>query len=105
MLELAGHPTIGVTDGAAALASVATRLPAMVILDVMMPDMDGFQVLRALRAAPASRRLPVVMFSAMSDAASADRAAALGASEYVVKGRMRYAELRALVVRYLGTPN
>jgi CheY-like chemotaxis protein len=105
LLELAGYPALCIGDGAAALASIAAHLPAMVFLDVMMPGLDGFDVLRALRAAPASHRLPVVMYTAVSDDASADRARHLGADEYVVKGRMGYAELRALALRYAGSPN
>jgi CheY-like chemotaxis protein len=104
MLELAGYAATCVTDGASAIASVAARMPAMVILDVTMPDLDGFDVLRAIRAAPASRAVPVVMFSALNDADSIIRASALGANEYVVKSKLRYAELRELVRRYLGAP-
>jgi len=58
----------------------------VVLLDVMMPNIDGFGVLAAIRADPQIARTPVVMYSALSDEKTRNRAEAAGASDYVVKG-------------------
>jgi two-component system cell cycle response regulator len=104
LLKRIGYPAACVESGQAALDFVRETVPALVFLDVMMPEMDGFAVLERLRADPALIALPVVMYSAMDDPAAARRAMALGANEYVVKGQMRYADLRQLVERYIGLP-
>jgi CheY-like chemotaxis protein len=104
LLKQLGYPSLCLADGPAALASIAGERPLMVFLDVMMPDMDGFAVLERLRADPALSALPIIMYSAMGDPAAAARAMALGANQYVVKGRMGYGGLRALVERYIGLP-
>src|SRR6185437_10244215 len=56
-------------DGASALRMCAVELPDLVLLDVMMPEMDGFEVCRRLKADPATSHIPVVMVTALSDGA------------------------------------
>jgi DNA-binding response OmpR family regulator len=58
----------------------------VVLLDVMMPDIDGFGVLSAIRSDPQIARTPVVMYSALSDEKTRSRAQAAGASDYLIKG-------------------
>jgi CheY-like chemotaxis protein len=104
LLELIGHPATCVVSGRAALEYVrgAGDVPALVILDVMMPDMNGFDVLRALRADPRSRDVPVVMHSARDDDATRALATRDGAQGYFVKTQLGVAELRGLVERFVG---
>lgn len=103
LLRRAGHRVATAEDGAAALAALAGRPAAdrfdAVLLDVMMPGVDGFDVLRAVRADPRTAGLPVALFTAVCDAASRRRAAELGADAYLVKGRTGYDELTATVAR------
>jgi putative two-component system response regulator len=75
-------------------------LPALVILDLMMPDIDGMEVLRRLRNAPATAALPVVMYSAVSDTDVKAQALREGAAAFFVKGNVDADDLRALVERY-----
>lgn len=72
-------------DGEAGLARVRDARPDLVLLDVKMPRMDGFEALRALRADPATRSLPVVMFSSSEVGADVERARTLGADGYLTK--------------------
>jgi adenylate cyclase len=59
-----GYTVVGATSGLDALASIQAQPPDLVLLDVVMPGMDGYEVCRRLRAEPASRLLPVVMITA-----------------------------------------
>ncbi len=72
-------------DGRAALAAIAGEPPDLVLLDLDMPEMDGFQVLESLRADPKFRDLPVIVVTGREDVEAVDRAFAVGATSFVVK--------------------
>lgn len=93
LLRLAGYKSLTAEGGEAALASVAAEGPDLIVLDLMMPDMSGLEVLRRLRADPRYSRLPVVMFTAVGDRAVAEEARRLGVSDIIVKGGMGAREL------------
>jgi CheY-like chemotaxis protein len=84
-LEDLGYATLSAADGRAAVEHVAAHAPDLVLLDIMMPVMDGFAVLAALKAAPATRDLPVIVISANSDMPSVVRGIAQGAEDYLPK--------------------
>ena len=73
VLELEGHDVRVAEDGYAALRAVAAERPDGVVLDVVMPGMDGHEVLARLRAMAGGRELPVVMLTASADDATAWR--------------------------------
>lgn len=72
-------------DGATALASVGRKVPDLVLLDVMMPGMDGFEVCRRLKENPVTREVPVIFLTALGDPAAEARGLALGAVDYIAK--------------------
>jgi DNA-binding response OmpR family regulator len=74
------------TDPRTVHDAVRGTKPDVVLLDVMMPDLDGFGVLRAIRTDPDIATTPVVMYSAVNDEKTVDRALAAGADDYIVKG-------------------
>jgi PAS domain S-box-containing protein len=74
-----------VADGAVALAVARERPPDLVLADVMMPELDGFGLLRALRADPRTRLVPVVLLSARAGEESRVEGLAAGADDYLVK--------------------
>lgn len=76
---------VSAADGMAALALLEADPPDLVLLDVMMPVMDGFSVLSAIRGSPALRNVPVVMISALDDLASVVTGVELGADDYLPK--------------------
>jgi DNA-binding response OmpR family regulator len=96
-------------DGAAALAAIEAQAPDMVLLDLEMPTMDGFQVLQALRAHPTHRDLPVIVVTGREDVDAVDRAFAAGATSFVVKPlnwrllshQLRYVHRTALSARQM----
>jgi two-component system OmpR family response regulator len=85
-LEMVGGLTVRACEsGAEALAAVAEFKPQLVLLDVMMPDMDGPGVLERLRADPLTAAIPVVFLTAKAGAGEADRLRALGALDVLTK--------------------
>ncbi len=84
-LESDGIGVIEATDGAEALERVREEQPSIVLLDVMMPDVDGWQVAQRLARDPATREIPVVFLSARAAREDRLRAQELGAVGYVVK--------------------
>jgi CheY-like chemotaxis protein len=91
------HHVDFVASGGEALAYLQNTVPDVVILDVMMPGMDGMEVLRRIRSTPASAHVPVVMYSAVSDPAYRDAALEKGADDYLVKGSIEIEQLRERV--------
>jgi signal transduction histidine kinase/FixJ family two-component response regulator len=74
-----------VEDGISALEAIARECPALVLADVMMPRLDGFGLLRTLRAAPTTQNLPVILLSARAGEESTLQALQAGANDYLIK--------------------
>jgi two-component system KDP operon response regulator KdpE len=81
-LDLEGYQVSQASNGFEALSKLRDDLPDLVILDVMMPDMDGFETLRLLREVSA---VPVIMLTVKADEADKVRGLELGADDYVTK--------------------
>lgn len=81
----AGYQTVSATNGQQALDQVATENPDLVLLDIMMPILDGFAVLAHLKGNITTRDLPVIVISAMSDMASVVKGVKQGAEDYLPK--------------------
>jgi CheY-like chemotaxis protein len=100
LLQREGYEVVGASNGLEALHSLERALPDLLLLDVMMPDLDGLQLLEILQDHPAWRRLPVIMLSALSDTHTIRRAEQLGAKEYMVKAAFSVAEVLQVVKQY-----
>ena len=72
-------------DGAEALAEVAKRRPDIILLDVMMPRMSGFQTCARIKKDPATSDIPIVMVTALNEVSDAERAVESGADGFIVK--------------------
>jgi serine phosphatase RsbU (regulator of sigma subunit) len=84
-LSSLGHEVLTAENGRQALDVLAAHEVDLVLLDIMMPEMDGFQVLERLRGDPERRHIPVIMISAVDEIDSVVRAIELGAADYLPK--------------------
>jgi len=84
-LEMEGHQVIMAVDGQDALDKVHTERPELILLDVMMPNVNGWQVAEALKGDPATRDIPVIFLSARAMEADVRKGAELGVESYVTK--------------------
>lgn len=84
-LQAEGYETFSAHDGMEALDQIRRCHPDLMVLDVMMPRMDGWSVLEALADVPAAERPRVVMVTALASASDRDRAMRLGAEAFVPK--------------------
>ncbi len=84
-LEDLGYETISAADGREALEQVAAENPDVILLDILMPELDGFQVLERLKGDEKWRNIPVIVISALGDIKSVVRGIEMGADEYLPK--------------------
>ncbi|HEX8465000.1 MAG TPA: response regulator [Abditibacterium sp.] len=84
-LEKAGYEVTTATTGREALDSVAQDVPALIVMDVMMPEMDGFEALQKLKNDPATARIPVIMLTAKAQDADVFQGWQSGADLYLTK--------------------
>jgi len=73
------------TSGREALALVATQSPDLILLDIMMPDMDGYEICKRLKANPQTQNVPVIFITALSGEADEARGLDVGAIDYISK--------------------
>lgn len=100
-LRLAGYDVEIAPDGEAALLALESNPPAMMLLDIRLPKLDGLQVLERLRAA--GNALPVVVLSNHMDGETIRRAYALGALEYLIKSQVTPTALRSRLPELLAS--
>jgi DNA-binding response OmpR family regulator len=84
-LEQAGFRVHAVGDGLAALAAARALSPSLLLLDVMMPGLNGYEVCRRLRADGETATIPVIMLTAKAQDADVETGFAMGVDDYIVK--------------------
>ena len=83
---LVEHYTVkALNAGSRVLAVARQEAPDLILLDVMMPDVDGYEVCRQLKADPLTRQIPVIFVTSMTDAGSEQRGMAVGAVDYIMR--------------------
>jgi CheY-like chemotaxis protein len=107
-LQRAGLAVIPAVNGLEALTKAEREHPALIVLDCMMPELDGFETCACLQANPETSRIPVVFLTGKQDAAARDRCFALGAVACISKpfDPLRLGDaVRAFLPRAAGTPS
>lgn len=84
-LEKAGYEVIVARDGLSAIELAQTEKPDLILLDILMPKMNGFLVIEALKDDPKTAEIPVVFISAKAEEQDLKKGKSLGASGYIVK--------------------
>jgi DNA-binding response OmpR family regulator len=84
-LDSVGFQTLEAPDGETALALARTEQPDLILLDVMLPGIDGWEVAKELAAAPETREIPILFLSARSDRSDQERGHEVGALGYLTK--------------------
>ena len=84
-LDVEGYRVLVAEDGESAVAQAKHALPDLVLLDVLMPGLDGYEACRALKSDESTRHIPVIFMTALDDIDSKIRAFELGAADYVTK--------------------
>jgi DNA-binding response OmpR family regulator len=100
-LERSGYTVLQAADGEEALALALEHTPDLAVLDVMMPKMDGFEVVRRLRAEEATKHMPIIMLTARAQDSDVEEGFESGADDYLRKP-FSPQELRARVQSILG---
>lgn len=85
LLTESGYRAIPATNALEGMRLLGIENPDLVILDIRMPRLDGFEFLKSLRSGPATEKLPVIIVSALSDPESRSRAKDMGVVQYLVK--------------------
>jgi DNA-binding response OmpR family regulator len=101
-LELEGFEVAHVGNGEDALSKAIEFKPDLIVLDAMMPKINGFDVLDILRNTPETTNVRVVMLTALSQPTDKERAKALGADDYLVKSQVVISDVVDRIRHHLG---
>jgi PAS/PAC sensor hybrid histidine kinase len=104
-LELEGFDIKEVHNGEDALSAAVSYRPDLILLDVMMPKISGFDVLDILRNTPDTTNVRVIMLTALSQPKDKERAEQLGADDYLVKSQVVIGDVVERVRHHLGMMN
>jgi CheY-like chemotaxis protein len=105
LLQYVGHSPFFVHDGRAALSMLEQLRPDMILLDVMMPGLDGIEVLKIIRSHPQLKDLPVVVYSALNDSQTMNKAMQSGAHSYLVKSKASFTDIQSCIETHLPPMN
>jgi two-component system phosphate regulon response regulator PhoB len=101
-LELEGFEVATVPNGEDALSKAIEFRPDLIVLDAMMPKINGFDVLDILRNTPETTNIRVIMLTALSQPSDKERAKALGADDYLVKSQVVISDVVERIRHHLG---
>lgn len=100
--EVDGNQVEACTDGESGLAKVKEFVPDVILLDIMMPKLDGFEVLERLKADASTKNIPVVMMTNLSTEEDKEKAQQKGALIYIVKSDLTPAQVVTAIKAALG---
>lgn len=102
-LELEGLECLVARDGIEGLAKARNEKPDLIIMDIMLPQMSGYEVTRQLKGDEGSKSIPIIMVTALAQEKDRSAGRESGADEYIVKP-FDQEQLTALIKQYLGLP-
>lgn len=100
-LESEGYAPIGITTGREAVMRIPMEKPALVLLDIILPELNGFEVMKALKDNPTTRDIPIVVLSNLGDGEQKAQARALGAADFLIKAENDFESMHKIIKAYL----
>ena len=100
-LELEGFAVVSARDGDEGLKAASRELPDLILLDVLMPKLDGFEVLKRLKADEATKDIPVIMLTNLGQKEDVEKGLSEGAVDYLIKAHFVPAEAVAKIKKVL----
>ncbi|KKT00881.1 MAG: Response regulator receiver protein [Candidatus Nomurabacteria bacterium GW2011_GWA2_43_15] len=88
-----GFDVVTATNGEEAVTLAKTKKPGLILLDIILPRKNGFEVLEILKASPETKNIPVIMISVQGNDENITKALSLGASDYIVKSQHSMVEI------------
>ena len=101
ILAVAGYDVLEATDGAQALALARSEHPDLILMDLALPTVDGWEATRQLKADPATHTIPVIALTAFAMAGDEERSRAVGCDDYIAKPA-RPTAIREMVRKHIG---
>lgn len=84
-LEIEGFAVVSARDGEEGLRAALKEMPDLILLDVLMPKLDGFEVLKRLKSDPTTKAIPVIMLTNLGQKEDVEKGLAEGAEDYLIK--------------------
>ncbi len=100
--EMEGFVVVLAEDGEKGLKLAGKEKPSIILLDVLLPKMDGFEVLKALKADKATKDIPVILLTNLSQRDDVEQGQALGAVDYLIKAHFMPSEVVEKIKKVLG---
>lgn len=100
-LQAEGFKTVRVSNGEDALQTALQAKPDLILLDIMMPKVSGFDVLDILRNTPETAQIKIIMLTALSQESDQERAKSLGVTDYLVKSQVVIADVVDRIKKHL----
>jgi len=100
--ELEGYEVVGAEDGETGFQKISKEMPDIVLLDIMLPNMDGFDVLRTLKADKKVANIPVILLTNLGQKHEIEEGLALGAQDYLIKAHFMPSEVVDKIKKILG---
>lgn len=102
-LESEGYEALGITDGQEALEVIPKQLPDLVLLDIILPEVNGFKVMKELKKNPKTADIPVIVMTNLGDDEDRKQALDLGARDYLIKAEYDFPAIKEIISEALRT--
>lgn len=97
-----GYEVVGATDGEEGLTMAGKEQPGLILLDLILPTMDGFEVLRRLKEQETTKNIPVIILSNLGQKEDIDKGMELGAQDYMIKAHFTPGEITEKIKSIVG---
>ena len=102
--ERAGYEVVDASDGKMGIYLAKQEKPALILLDILMPQTDGWAMLKELKSDPETKDIPIIIFSNLAQTEEIQRGLDMGADQYLVKSALTPKELLAKIQATLDKP-